>query len=272
MGKIKYFRSLPDQVYLYKRFDSVGKKEGCECDECGAWLQNIVTVVGSVDHLEYHLGLTCCEKSSKGMKDVKLDDKTTQYVKYWKKRLSQLKKFRKDFDKARAFGKVISIGGSFDYNVQRKQAQLDFYFLYEDGDWLYMHQDFPITGFYNKVKETFEDVWDSIDWGPYKECADAETSKEVWDLLHKGNIQFDWDKYTRENFPEWDRKCTVRAAIRQSIDYNIGWGEGKTVKLPIWFNKEEYNDIFDEVLKSYQRYQDLDKTNFVNGYDASKYN
>ena len=62
----KYFKSLPDQLYLYKRFDSVKKKEGCECDECGAWLQNIVTVVGSVDHLEYRLGLTCCEKSSKG--------------------------------------------------------------------------------------------------------------------------------------------------------------------------------------------------------------
>lgn len=59
--------------------------EGCECDECGAWLQNIVTVVGSVDHITYHLGLTCCEKASKGMKDISLDDKTAQAVKYWKR-------------------------------------------------------------------------------------------------------------------------------------------------------------------------------------------
>lgn len=32
-----------------------------------------------------------------------------------------------------------------------------------------------------------------------------------------------------------------------------------------WFNKEEYDDIFDEVLKSYQGYRDLNKTHFVNG-------
>lgn len=27
MGKVKYFKSLPDQLYIYKRFDSVGKME-----------------------------------------------------------------------------------------------------------------------------------------------------------------------------------------------------------------------------------------------------
>lgn len=273
MAKEKYFRSLPDQLYLYKRFDSVGKKEGCECDECGAWLQNIVTVVGSVDHLEYHLGLTCCEKSSKGMKNINLDDKTTQYVKYWKKRLNQLKNFRKDFDKKMAYGKVIAILGSFYYNVQKKTTSIDFTFLYEGGDWWRMNSDVSITGYYNKVKETFADVWDIVDWKGYEDCAAATTSKEVWDILHDNsrNVRLrDFNKRTEEDYPEWNRCCTVRAAIRQSFDYNTGWGEGKTIKLPVWFNKDEYDDIFDKVLANYNGYQNLDKTTFINGYDAEK--
>ena len=77
-------------------------------------------------------------------------------------------------------------------------------------------------------------------------------------------------RITEEDYPEWDRYCTVRAAIRQSFDYNTGWGEGKTIKLPIWFNKDEYDDIFDTVLANYSGYQDLDKTTFINGYDAEK--
>lgn len=272
MGKTKYFRTLPDQLYLYKRFDSVGKMDGCECDECGAWLQNIVTVVGSVDHKDYHLGLTCCEKSSKGMKDVRLDDKTTQYVKYWKKRLNQLKKYRKEFDQKNTKD-VVGILGEFYYNAQKKTTSLNFIFLYDGGNWWQMGNTLTISGYYKTVKETFKDVWDKIDWAFYQDCADAKDSGEVWGILHdksRETVYLNFDKRTERDYPEWDRECTVHNAIRQSFDYNTGWGEGKTIKLPIWFNKEEYEDIFDKVLNAYEGYQDLNKTIFINAYDPAK--
>ena len=261
MGKTKYFKSLPDQIYLYKRFDSVGKMEGCECDECGAWLQNIVTVVGSVDHLDYHLGLTCCEKASKGMKNISLDDKTAQYVKYWKKRLNQLKNFRKKFNNSFNDPNTIATLGEFHYNSQKKTCSVDFTFLENNGNWWCMHENFCISGFYDRVKEEFKDVWDKIDWAGYKPCADAKDSKEVWNWLHdKVNEAYfmDFNKRTERDYPEWDRKSTVRLAIRQSIDYGTGWGEGVSVKLPRWFDAHVYEDIFEEVLQSYGGYQNLE--------------
>ena len=269
MGKVKYFKSLPDQLYIYKRFDSVGKMEGCECDECSAWLQNIVTVVGSVDHITYHLGLTCCEKASKGMKDISLDDKTAQAVKYWKKRINRLKAFHKKFLSFYNNSNNIAVLGDFHYNAQKRTCSVDFTFLEDNGDWWCMHENFCISGFYNRVKEEFKDVWDRIDWAWYKPCADANDSKEVWEWLHNKSNEssfMDLNKRTETYYPEWSRKSDVRCAIRQSFDYNTGWGEGKTVKLPRWFNKDEYEDIFDEVLNTYGGYKDLEKTNFVNNY------
>lgn len=132
-----------------------------------------------------------------------------------------------------------------------------------------MNNDVSITGYYNKVKETFADVWDKIDWKGYEDCAAATSSKEVWDILHDNSHNTrlrNFSKRTEEDYPEWDRYCTVRNVIHQSLDYSTGWGEGKTVKLPRWFNKDEYEDIFDKVLNTYSGYKDIEKTNFVNNY------
>lgn len=269
MGKIKYFRELPDQIYLYKRFDSVDKMHGCSCDECGAWLQNIVTVTGSVDHIDYHLGLTCCEKASKGMKNISLDDKTAQRVKYWKKRLNQLKNFRKKFDSNYNDPDLVAVLGEFHYNSSQKTCSMDFTFLNKWGQWWCTHENFCISGFYSKVKEEFKDVWDKIDWAWYKPCADAEDSKEVWEFLHdKANVNLflSFDARTRRDYPEWSRESDVRIAIRQSFDYSSGWGEGVSVNLPRWFDARAYADIFDDVLAHYGTYQNLEKTTFNNTY------
>ena len=148
MAKIKYFKTLPEnQYYCYKDFASVGKQEGCLCDECGTYIQNIVTVVGSVDHIEYHLGLTCCEKQAKIDDGVKFGKDVPLKVKFWKSRLSKLRKFRKEFDN-RHKDDTIAIQGKFFYNPQEKQAKIDFGFLYGDGNWCWMYEDFPITKIY----------------------------------------------------------------------------------------------------------------------------
>lgn len=43
------------------RFAHVGRKEGCLCDRCGTWLQNIVTVEFT-DGITFHYGQDCFKK------------------------------------------------------------------------------------------------------------------------------------------------------------------------------------------------------------------
>ena len=45
-------------------FSSVGKMEGCTCDRCGQYIQNIYTVVFS-DDVVMHYGIDCFEKLCK---------------------------------------------------------------------------------------------------------------------------------------------------------------------------------------------------------------
>lgn len=274
MGKVKYFRNLPDQKYLYKGFAAVGAKEGTTCDECGAYIQNIVTVVGSVDHQTYNLGLTCCEKSSKGLKNIDFDDKVAIRVKYWKGRLSKLARFRKAFDKSNnpENSKVVAIQGTFAYNPRQKCTVLDFGFLYEGGDWYWMHEDYVITGLFNKVKETFADVWDQIDWMGMDACAKMETSQEIYKALTTGTVKgADWNKWCEEKYPEWDRQNVVKRAIETAVrESYYHFGPGVNLKLPKWFDATKYEDIFDDILKSITWIQqpEISQTTFVNDYDS----
>ena len=91
---------------------------------------------------------------------------------------------------------TIAIQGKFFYNPQEKQAKIDFGFLYGDGNWCWMYEDFPITKIYNKVKETFADVWDQVDWMGMDACAEMETSAEVYKALKEGTVKCqDWSTW-----------------------------------------------------------------------------
>lgn len=268
----RYFNSLPEgQIYLYKNFIAVGKMEGTICDECGAYIRNIVTVVGSVDHIEYELGLTCCEKQGK-VGDVKFDDKVGMQVKFWKSRLSKLNKFRKDFDKMisedsrlNQNGKPDVIQGKFTYDIRKKCALIDFGALYPNGNWRWLHEDFPITKIYDKVKDVFADVWDQIDWMGFDDCASVSTSKDVCEILQTKKW-CGWNKWNEVNYPDWDQKSDCRGAIELAIDGSgHRYGPGVSVKLPKWFNPYDYPEgLFDEVVvKMSLEYPALDQTEFI---------
>lgn len=273
MAKVKYFRTLPEnQYYGYKNFSSVGKQEGCLCDECGTYIQNIVTVVGSVDHIEYRLGLTCCEKQAKIDDGVKFGKDVPLKVKFWKSRISKLRKFRKEFDKKHK-DNTIAIQGRFFYDSRERQAKIDFGFLYEDGNWWWMHEDFPITKIYNKVKETFADIWDQVDWMGMDACATMETSAEVYKAMKDGTVKcYDWSEWCKTHYPEWDQRNSVRRAIERGIQsVNYAYGKDHSVKLPAWFQPNEYQkSIFDEIINglgsdpaSIYSLDDLKATEFI---------
>ena len=252
MGKIKYFRTLPEnQKYLYKSFASVTKNEGVCCDECGTFIQNIVTVVGSVDHISYNLGLTCCEKQAKIDGGLDLDDKVAVQVKFWKSRINKLKKFRKDFDKANRED-TVAILGKFMYDRYKKIAKVDFGFLYKQGEWYWMHSNFPITKIFNKVKDTFSDIWDKVDWMGMDECAKMETSAEVYNAITSQVVKcYDFDYWTKTKYPEWEQKNTIRWTLECAVrDAGYQYGPGKRIKLMPSFNPYEYPEgLFDEIAK-----------------------
>jgi hypothetical protein len=61
----KYFKTLPEQEYIFKNFYTTGKKEGVCCADCGTYITNVVQLFGKADRQVYEVGTTCCEKISK---------------------------------------------------------------------------------------------------------------------------------------------------------------------------------------------------------------
>ena len=73
-------------------FSSVGHKQGCSCDRCGQYIQNIYTVIFS-DDVVMHYGIDCFEKLCKtgklseyGRKTLK---KAVKDMKIWQGHLEQ---------------------------------------------------------------------------------------------------------------------------------------------------------------------------------------
>ena len=61
----KYFKTLPEQEYIFKNFFTTGAKEGVCCADCGTYITNVVQLIGKADRQVYELGTTCCNKISK---------------------------------------------------------------------------------------------------------------------------------------------------------------------------------------------------------------
>ena len=61
----KYFKTLPEQEYIFKNYYTTGKNEGVCCADCGTYITRVVQLFGKADRQVYEVGTTCCEKISK---------------------------------------------------------------------------------------------------------------------------------------------------------------------------------------------------------------
>ena len=61
----KYFKTLPEQEYIFNYFFTTGAKEGMCCADCGTYITNVVQLIGKADKQIYNVGTTCCNKISK---------------------------------------------------------------------------------------------------------------------------------------------------------------------------------------------------------------
>jgi hypothetical protein len=75
-------------------FDSVGKREGCTCDRCGQWLQNIWTVKFD-DGITAHFGIDCYKQMCK---DSRLTDYGMKLMKKTLKRIENFRRMRAEFE------------------------------------------------------------------------------------------------------------------------------------------------------------------------------
>ena len=74
------------------KFDKVGKMEGCTCDRCGQYIQNIWTVTYT-DDVIMHFGIDCFEKLNKESKlnayGMKIMKKALKSIQEWSEILNK---------------------------------------------------------------------------------------------------------------------------------------------------------------------------------------
>lgn len=93
----KYFKTLPEQEYVFKNFFTCGKDEGLCCSDCGTYITNIVQVIGKADKQIYNLGTTCCDKISKD-RSVFLTPLSVQRKKIFMTAFKKFQKNRKELE------------------------------------------------------------------------------------------------------------------------------------------------------------------------------
>jgi hypothetical protein len=84
-------------------FSSVGHKQGCSCDRCGQYIQNIYTVLFT-DGVSMHYGIDCFEKLCKTGKLSEYGRKTL------KQAVKSLKTWHEHFENALALTEETDIG------------------------------------------------------------------------------------------------------------------------------------------------------------------
>ena len=119
MKKAKYFKTLPDQEYVFKTFFTCGKNEGLCCSDCGTYITNVVQVIGKADRMVYNLGTTCCDKISKD-RSVFLTPLSVQRKKLFITEFKKNQKIRKELEEfAETWGGAVLKFADIDYDYQQ---------------------------------------------------------------------------------------------------------------------------------------------------------
>ena len=102
MDKIKYFKTLPEQEYIFANFFTCGEGTGLCCADCGTYITKVVQVMGKADRHIYYLGTVCCDKISKD-RSVFLTPLSVQRKKIF---MNAFKKFQKIRNELEAFAET----------------------------------------------------------------------------------------------------------------------------------------------------------------------
>lgn len=137
-------------------FDSVGRMEGCTCDRCGQYIQNIYTVTFT-DEVRMNFGIDCFRK-------LLLSGNLSDYgMKLMKKELKSLKRWQELFEKEKLKTEETDIA------YQNEQEHVDWK---PDGYW------------YGRPWEEYHE-WMLTQWFPKR----FEESQEVINKFSKVNFK-----------------------------------------------------------------------------------
>ena len=137
-------------------FDTVGRMEGCTCDRCGQYIQNIYTVYYS-DDVMMHYGIDCFRK-------LLLTGELSDYgMKLMKKELKRIKFWIEKFEAEKLLTEETDLG------YQREQ---------EHVDWK------PDSYWYGRPWEEYHE-WMLTEWYPKR----FEESQEVIEKFSKVNFE-----------------------------------------------------------------------------------
>lgn len=124
-------------------FTRANRNEGCTCDRCGQWLQNIWTVEFA-DGLTVHFGIECMEKMSK---ESRLNDYGRKEL---KKTLNHIEKIYKMMESEKALTEDSDIG--------YRNTQEDEYSFWYGRSWQEFH-DWRVNEFWQeRIKRAEKEI------------------------------------------------------------------------------------------------------------------
>ena len=210
MEKAKYFKTLPNQEYVFKTFFTCGKNEGLCCSDCGTYITNVVQVIGKADGMTYNLGTTCCDKISKD-RSVFLTPLSVQRKKIFMTQFKKFQKIRKELEVfAESWGGAVYKFADIDYDY-RQNMRITLFIFCKNGFVIFNHLEDAQRCFsglkelLNGYQTTFDceeflsRKWDYINLKKIVEEAYSDFNKGAWNGEQVWNCFFKQTEY----FEKW---------------------------------------------------------------------
>ena len=210
MEKAKYFKTLPDQEYVFKTFFTCGKKEGLCCSDCGTYITNVVQVIGKADRMVYNLGTTCCDKISKD-RSVFLTPLSVQRKKFFMTQFKKFQKIRKELEAfAETWGGAVYKFANIDYDYQQNMRVTLFIFC-KNGFVIFNHLEDAQRCFkgLKELLEGYQMTFDCADFleGDYNYITLKDMCNKAYADFNKGawNGEQVWNCFFKktEYFEKW---------------------------------------------------------------------
>lgn len=215
----KYFKTLPEQEYIFSNYYELGKKEGICCADCGTYITRVVQLRGRADGMIYNLGTTCCDKISKD-RSVFLTPLSEQRKRIF---MNQFKKFQKIKKELEAFAE--DMGGAVlkfcDIDTDYRQNLRICLFILCGNGLLIMNSFEEAQRCFAGLKELLQDYQTTFDTGDFFEGSwkNYDSYRAVSQMVGNAYAEYNNNEFKWNNDSVWYAYFMKQACSKDWVHY-----------------------------------------------------